>query len=356
MRRSPGAYTLTQPPWLLKQAPKLAVGAQRADRQHRALPAGEFRVGGGPEGGGAAVVAGGGDQQGALVAQLLHEGVHAEQAVGAAVGGAGGEAEDLGPAVAVDGLEELLAQFGLQDGARVVERVADGHVGVGGDGGDESGDEGAVADVLLEDAVLVALLDLRVALGVGEQRGGPVVVHQAGVDDEDAHGGSRVVRRVGGRRVRRCAHRYGHGFVAGAGVHCDGDDVVAADEPAARAPLHGSEGAQGVRDGGVAAPVALARVTDPDAGDARAVGRGARPAHLVRGQAVRRGEVVAHGVLDEAGLLAVAGQDDALLVEELGGVVRPHHQRDVRHRALDLVELLTESLWCHGMSSTEAAV
>lgn len=115
------------------------------------------------------------------------------------------------------------------------------------------------------------------------------------------------------------------------------------------AALRFAQGAQRVGHGVVAAPVADARVADLDAGDAGAVGLGARAADGVLAEAGDRGEVRADGVLDEAGLLAVAGEHDALLVEELGGVVRPHRQGDVGHRALDLVELLVESLWRHGV-------
>ncbi len=331
---------------------ELAVRAQGADGQHRVLVAGQAGVGGGPEGGGAAVVAGGGDQEGALLAQFPHEGVDAEEAVGPAVGRAGGEAEDVGPAVPVDRLEELLAELGLQHRAGVVECAPHGDVGVGGDGGDESGDERAVAAVLLEDPVLVALGGLGVAVGVGEQRVGAVVVREAGVDDEDVDGGVRVVRGLGGGRVGPAAARDGHGFVAGAGVDGDGHHVVAADQPASGAALGRRERAQGAGDRRVAAAVALARVGDLDAGDAGAVGLGARAAHLVRGDSGEGGEVRAHGVLDDAGLLPVAGEDDTLLVEELARVVRPDRQGDVGHGALDLCELLTESLWCHGMPST----
>ncbi|GGW56167.1 hypothetical protein GCM10010340_38470 [Streptomyces griseoloalbus] len=62
--------------------------------------------------------------------------------------------------------------------------------------------------------------------------------------------------------------------------------------------------------------------------------------------------MLSHGVLDDAGLFSVAGEDNTLLVEELARVVRTHRQGDAGHRALDLGELLAESLWCHGMSST----
>lgn len=62
----------------------------------------------------------------------------------------------------------------------------------------------------------------------------------------------------------------------------------------------------------------------------------------------------AHGVLDDLRLLALAGEDDPLLVEELPRVVGSHGQRDVGHGALDLPELLTEALRWHGVSSTGA--
>ncbi|CAM5330472.1 hypothetical protein SAFG77S_00174 [Streptomyces afghaniensis] len=184
----------------MKQAPD-SPSLRRAPTDSTVFPAGQVGVGGGPEGGGAAVVAGGGDQQGALLAQFPHEVLHAEQAVGAAVGGAGGEAEDVGPAAGVDGLEELLAELRLQDGARVVEAAAHGDVGAGRDGGDEPGDERAVTDVLLEDSLLVALLDLGVAVGVGEERAGAVVVCEAGVDDAGtptARSGSYAVSAAAG--------------------------------------------------------------------------------------------------------------------------------------------------------------
>jgi hypothetical protein len=162
---------------------------------------------------------------------------------------------------------------------------------------------------------------------------------------------SGVVTGFRGRRVGAFGERGGYGLVAGTGVHGDGHHVVAADQSASGAALRLAERAQRVRHGVVAAPVAHARVADLDAGDAGPVGLGARAAHGVRGEAGGLGEVRAYGVLDEAGLLAVAGEHDALLVEELGGVVRPHRQLYVGHRALDLVELLVESLWCHGVSS-----
>ncbi len=330
---------------------ELAVAAQGADGEHAVLPAGQVGVGGGPEGSGAAVVAGGGDEQGALLAQFPHEVLDAEQAVGAAVGGAGGEAEDVGPAAGVDGLEEPLAELGLQHGAGVVEGAADGDVGVGRDGGDQPGDERAVPDVLLEDALFVALLDLGVAAGVGQQAAGAVVVREAGVDDEHADGGVRVVGRVGCGRVGWLAERDRDGFVAGAGVDRDVHHVVAGDHPVSRPGLLFPYGPQGVRDGAVGVAAALAGVADADPGDAAAVGPRPGPADLLLVEVGCRREVRPYRVLDDLGLLAVADEDDALLVEELGGVVRAHGEGHVRHRALDLVELLVESLRCHGGSS-----
>ena len=198
----------------------------------------------------------------------------------------------------------------------------------------------------------VALVDLEVALDVGHRRVGRVVVHEAGVDDQDADGTVRVVTTLRHRRVGPHGVRDGHGLVAGAGVDGgDVHDVVAADEAASRVALRLPERAQRARHRAVPAPVALGRVADPDPGDARPVGLRARPAHLVGRQARERGEVRTYGVLDDPRLLAVAGEDDALLVDELGGVVRPHRQLDVGHGALDLVELLLETLRCHGMSS-----
>ncbi|GHE08630.1 hypothetical protein GCM10010339_58140 [Streptomyces alanosinicus] len=65
----------------------------------------------------------------------------------------------------------------------------------------------------------------------------------------------------------------------------------------------------------------------------------------------------AHGVLDGLGLLAVPGEHDALLVQEVRGVVvRAHGQGDVGHGPLDVVELLVETLWCHGVSSPDKTV
>ncbi|GAA3308815.1 hypothetical protein GCM10020295_71810 [Streptomyces cinereospinus] len=124
--------------------------------------------------------------------------------------------------------------------------------------------------------------------------------------------------------------------------------VVAADQPVAGAPLRRAQRPQGARDGPVAAAVSPAGVADPDPGDAGAVGLRAHPAHVLPDQPGGRGEVGAHGVLDDPGLLAVAGEHDTLLVQEFGGVVRTHRERDVGHRALDVVELLAETLWCHG--------
>ncbi|MCP9995133.1 hypothetical protein LUX34_04780 [Streptomyces werraensis] len=59
--------------------------------------------------------------------------------------------------------------------------------------------------------------------------------------------------------------------------------------------------------------------------------------------------MTAHGVLDDLRLLPLAGEDDALLVEELPRVVGSHGQRHVGHGALDLPELLTEALGWHGV-------
>ena len=125
--------------------------------------------------------------------------------------------------------------------------------------------------------------------------------------------------------------------------------MVAADQAASGAALGLAQGAQRVVDGPVAVPVAVARVADLDTGDAGAVGVRTGAAHVVGGESGGLGEVGAHPVLDQCRLLTVPGEDHALLVEELGGVVRSHGQRDVGHGALDLVELLVESLWCHGV-------
>ncbi|GAA3151362.1 hypothetical protein GCM10017687_81200 [Streptomyces echinatus] len=260
-----------------------------------------------------------------------------------ALGGARGQADDVRPAVPVDRFEEQGAELGLQDGTGVVEGAPDGDVGVGRDGREEPGDERAVADVLAEHSVAVGLGQLGVAGGVGEQRAGAVVVHQAGVDHQDADRGGRVVTPLGGARVGGTGARDGHRLVAGAGVDRDVQHVVAPRQPASPAALGLPYGAQGVRH----RVLALRRVADPDPGHAGAAGLRAHTAHMVGDEPRGLGEVAAHGVLDEPGLLAVPDEHDTLLVEVSRGVVRSHGQRDVRQRALDVVELLVESLWRH---------
>ncbi len=180
-------------------------------------------------------------------------------------------------------------------------------------------------------------------------------MHQAGVDDQDAgRVPGRVAVGLGDGRVRAGVARHGHRLVAGAGVDGDVHHVVAADHAPSDAALHRGQRAQRARDGRVPGGVALAGVGDLDADDAGAVGRGAEPAHTVGDTGGEGGEVPAHGVLHDLGLLPLAGEDDALLVEELPGVVGSHGQRHVGHGALDLPELLMESPGRHGVSSTRS--
>ena len=123
--------------------------------------------------------------------------------------------------------------------------------------------------------------------------------------------------------------------------------MVAADQPAPVPLLGRAQGAQGVRHH-VVPEVGGA---DPDAGDAGAAAVRAVAAHLVGQQAPGLGEVGAHRVLHGAGLLPGPGEDDPLLVQRMGVVVRAHGQRDVGHRALDVIELFAVSLECHAVSS-----
>ncbi len=265
----------------------------------------------------------------------------------------GGEAEDVGPAARVDGVEELLAELVLQHRPRVVEGVADGDVGVRGDGGDQPGDERAVSAVLLEDAFVVALGDLGVPLGAGERRVVAVVVHQAGVDDQDPGGVlADVAVGLGDGRVGPGVARHGHRLVAGAGVDGDVHHVVAADHAASGAALHRGERAQRARDGRVAGRRRPRRGRTPGCGPRRSGCRRGRGGGRGPGRLRRRSGSARARCPRRPAPPPLAREDDAFLVEELARVVGSHGQRDVGHGALDLPVLLMEALRWHGVSST----